>query len=46
MQKNLYMHMCFIDYTKAFDKVQQKELIKILQALDLDGKDIQLIRNL
>ena len=44
MQKNLYL--CFIDYTKAFDKVQHEELFKLLQALDLDGKDIQLIRNL
>ena len=44
MQKNLYM--CFIDYTKAFDKMQHEELIKMLQALDLDSKDSQLIRNL
>ena len=39
MQKDLYM--CFIDYTKAFDKVQHEELLKLLQSLDLDGKDIR-----
>jgi len=44
MQKDLYM--CFIDYTKAFDKVQHAELPKMLETFDLDGKDIRLIRNL
>ena len=44
MQKDLYM--CFIDYTKAFDKVQHEELLRLLQTLDIDGKDIRLIRNL
>ncbi|XP_069993113.1 uncharacterized protein [Penaeus vannamei] len=44
MQKDLYV--CFIDYTKAFDKVQHAELLKMLETLDLDGKDIRLIRNL
>jgi len=41
-----YLYMCFIDYTKAFDKVQHAELLKMLETLDLDGKDIRLIRNL
>ena len=44
MQRDLYI--CFIDYTKAFDKVQHEELLKLLQSLDLDGKDTRLIRNL
>ncbi|XP_047482487.1 uncharacterized protein LOC125034631 [Penaeus chinensis] len=36
-----------IEYSKkAFDKVQHEELLKALQSLDLDGKDIRLIRNL
>ena len=38
--------MCFIDYEKAFDKVRQPELVKILRNLNLDGKDIRLITNL
>ena len=44
MQKEVYV--CFIDYTKAFDKVRHEDLMDILQDLDLDGKDIRLIRNL
>jgi len=44
MQQDLYL--CFIDYTKAFDKVQHEKLIEILQSLDMDGKDIRLITNL
>ena len=44
MQKHIYV--CFIDYTKAFDKVRNVELFDLLQHLDLNGKDIRLIRNL
>ncbi|MCH9665805.1 MAG: hypothetical protein K0U41_08180 [Gammaproteobacteria bacterium] len=44
MQKDLYI--CFIDYTKAFDKVQHEKLWKLIENLDLDGKDMRLIRNL
>ena len=44
MQKDLYV--CFIDYTKAFDKVQHEELFKLLHGLDLDGKDLRVLRNL
>ena len=44
MQKNVYV--CFIDYTKAFDKVRHEELMNMLQDLEIDGKDIRLIRNL
>ena len=36
----------FIDYTKAFDKVKHQVLVKILSDLDLDGKDLRLLRNL
>ena len=44
MQKDVYL--CFIDYSKAFDRVRHKELIQILMELDIDGKDLRLIRNL
>ena len=44
MQKDVYV--CFIDYTKAFDKVKHKDLIDMLQQIGLDGKDLRLIRNL
>ena len=43
-QRNLYV--CFIDYSKAFDKVRHENLIEILQSLDIDGKDVRILRNL
>ena len=44
VQKDL--HLCFIDYSKAFDKVKHEELFKLLENLDIDGKDLRVIRNL
>ena len=44
VQKDLYL--CFIDYTKAFDKVNHEELIHILEHLNIDGKDLRIIKNL
>ncbi|GFO22355.1 LINE-1 reverse transcriptase [Plakobranchus ocellatus] len=44
MQKDLYL--CFIDYFKAFDKVGHAELFRMLETLDIDGKDLRVIRNL
>ena len=44
MQRDLYI--CFIDYTKAFDKIRHKNLMQILNNLDLDGKDLRLIQDL
>lgn len=38
--------LCFIDYEKAFDKVQHHKLIAQLRKLDLDEKDIRCIKNL
>ena len=43
-QKDLYI--CFIDYVKAFDCVKHDKLLEFLERLDIDGKDIRLIRNL
>ena len=37
--------MCFIDYAKAFDKVQHVTLFEILQELDVNGKDLELVQN-
>ena len=34
------------DYTKAFDRVKHSEIIQILQNLDIDGKDLRMIRNI
>ena len=35
-----------MDYTKAFDKVRHEDLMEILQELEIDGKDIRVVRNL
>ena len=40
IQKDLFV--CFIDYTKAFDKVQHNELFNLPQNLDLNGKDLRI----
>ena len=42
--KNIYL--CFIDYEKAFDIVKHAKIIECMENLDIDGKDISLIRNL
>ena len=44
IQKEVYL--CFIDYTKAFDRVQHMEIIKQLQKLHVDGKDLRIIKNI
>ncbi|XP_037779362.1 uncharacterized protein LOC119575898 [Penaeus monodon] len=44
LQKDLYV--CFIDYTKAFDKVQHEELFNMLRSLNLDEKDLRVLHNL
>ena len=38
--------LCFIDYTKAFDKVRHNELFEDLGILDLHGKDLKLLQSL
>ena len=43
-QKEVYL--CFIYYTKAFDRVQHMEIIKQLQKLHVDGKDLRIIKNI
>ena len=42
--KDLYI--CFIDYSKAFDKVEHEKLFEMLNQLDIDGKDLRVLRNL
>ena len=41
MQKDIYL--CFIDYTKTFDKMEHVQLLDMLQVLDIDGKEICLL---
>ena len=44
VQKDLYF--CFIDYEKAFDRVKHENLIKMLKNINIDGKDLRIIKNL
>ena len=46
IEVNKDLHLCFIDFNKAFDRVRHNRLLNMLQDLDLDGKDIRLVRNL
>ena len=41
-----YLYICFIDYSKAFDKVKHEKLFETLNQLDIDGKDLRVLRNL
>ena len=43
-QKDLYI--CFIDYEKAFDRVNHEKLIENLKLAGLDGKDVRIIARL
>ena len=44
MQRELYL--CFIDYEKAFDKVQHEKMIKLLDNQNIGQENIRIIRNL
>ena len=44
IQKDLYL--CFIDYTKAFYKLRHEEIMSILDSLNIDGKDLRIVRNI
>lgn len=37
---------CFIDFEKAFDRVKHDKLVKILQEVGIDDRDLQIIKNL
>ena len=40
------LYLCFIDYSKAFDKVQHNQLIDMLENIQIDGKDLRIIKNI
>ena len=40
------IYTCFIDYSKAFDKVHHSQLIECLEKVGVDGRDIRIIANL
>ena len=37
------LYTCFIDYSKAFDRVHHDQLIHCLERIGVDGKDIRII---
>ncbi|CAH1224416.1 unnamed protein product [Diabrotica balteata] len=40
------LHLCFVDYEKAFDKVRHKKLISILMNKRIDSKIINIVQTL
>ncbi|GFR94219.1 RNA-directed DNA polymerase from mobile element jockey-like [Elysia marginata] len=40
------IYLCFIDYSKAFDMVKHSALFGILDQLNINGKDLTILRNL
>ena len=46
IDKHQDLHFCFIDYTKAFDKVRHENLMSMLENIEVDSKDLRLVRNL
>ena len=43
---NQDVYACFIDYEKAFDRVNHQKMIKCLNDIGINGKDLKLIVNL
>ena len=46
LEKDKKIYICFIDYKKAFDRVYHEKLIEALKDIEIDGKDLTLIKNL
>ena len=46
LEVNKDLYVCFIDYTEAFDRVRHEEIITILEQLNIDGKDLRIIKNI
>ena len=46
LEKQKDVYICFIDYEKAFDRVNHDKLIEKLKLAGLDGKDIRIIARL
>ena len=46
IEVNQDLYTCFIDYSKAFDRVHHDQLIACLERIGIDGRDIRDIANL
>ena len=45
IEVNQDLYTCFIDYSKAFDRVHHTQLIDCLERIGIDGRDIRVIAN-
>ena len=46
IEKQKYVYVCFIDYSKAFDTVKHKLLVDLLQSPDVDQAELRLLTSL
>src|SRR6218665_4003161 len=46
LENNQEVYICFVDYEKAFDRVDWKKLINVLKRMGVDWRDKRLIGNL
>ena len=46
IEVNKDLYICFVDFEKAFDRVKHENLMKMLEDLNVDGKDLRLVKNL
>lgn len=46
LEANKQLYVCFIDYEKAFDRVDWKKLLEIMKAVGIDWRDRRAIGNL
>ena len=46
LKANREIIACFIDYEKAFDRVNHEKMMKIQKKCNIDDKDLRIIQNL
>ena len=46
IEKQKYVYVCFINYSKAFDTVKHKLLVDLLQSRDVDQAELRLLTSL
>src|ERR1700733_10017135 len=46
LENNQEVYICFVDYEKAFDRVDWRKLMTILRRMEVDWRDRRLIGNL